>query len=99
MKLRIRYATVERKWLSDGCYQNVMADAELEPIHIERTPCGIGAAANRYTYRGVFYAPADAEFLRPNEVDGIIDARIDRKENPLFKPNDILWQDDIGFFV
>lgn len=87
MKIKIRYATKERKYLNDSCYQNVSKDVELDVVQVRRTPCGTGAAAERYNYHGYFSAPEDAEFVR----DGFIVARIDRKSNPHFSPKKLEW--------
>ncbi len=62
MKLKVRYATKERKWLSETTYQPKSKDAELSPVRIMRSPCGSGAAANRYRYQADFEAPKDAAF-------------------------------------
>lgn len=85
MKLKIRYATKERKWLSASTFQNISKDAELEPISIIRIPCGRGAAANRYHYRADFIAPEDAECV----FNGKISVGINRKQNPNFNPKKI----------
>lgn len=91
MKLKIRYATSERKYLSANTYQHVVKDVELEPVKILRTPCGVGAAAARYYYRGYFHAPDDAEFVSC----GLIDACIVRHLNPHFKPKQLEWSGNV----
>lgn len=91
MKLKIRYATRERKYLSEVSYQNVARDVELDAVRIERIPCGTGAAAERYKYRGYFNDPGDAAFVNC----GLIDSLIDRKLNPQFKPKKLEWTGNV----
>jgi len=73
----------------------VLRDVELEPVKIVRTQCGIGAAENRYFYRGYFPAPIDAEFV----TDGLINVNIVRKLNPQFKPKTLDWANNICLIV
>ena len=92
MKLKIRYATKERKYLSANAYQNVSRDAELEPVRILRRPCGSGSAANRYYYQAEFIAPEDAEF----SYNGLIRENVNRKTNPRFDPKKLIWAGNIA---
>ena len=92
MKLNINYPTTERKQLSAVSYSHVRKDADLEPVRIIRTPCGTGAAANRYYYSGVFVAPEDAEYV----IDGTIRANIFRKQNPHFNPKILNWVGNVA---
>lgn len=92
MKLKIKYATKERKSLGPHSYQNVCKEVELEPVRILRNPCGRrGSAVDRYYYQADFTAPNDAEFVR----DGLIRANIDRKSNPQFVPKKMEFHGNI----
>lgn len=93
MKLKIRYTTKERRWISASTFQNISKDAELEPVRIIRTPCGRDAAANRYYYDAIFSAPDDAE--RIVVVNGKIRVNINRKYNPQFNPKKLKWEGNI----
>ena len=64
-----------------------MKYAELEPVQFFRSPCGSGAAANRYYYYADFIAPDDAKFVN----NGLIRENINRKLNPGFKPKKFEW--------
>ena len=93
MKLKVKYATKERKYLSPTTYQNLAKEAELEPVRFIRQPCGShGAAANRYYYSAYFVAPDDAEFVH----DGLICENVNRKTNPRFNLKKIEWIGNIG---
>lgn len=91
MKLKVRYATKERKWLSETTYQPKSKDAELSPVRIMRSPCGSGAAANRYRYQADFEAPKDAAFSH----GGLMRTNIERKWNPKFNPKKLQWDGDV----
>ena len=91
MKLRIRYATKERKYLNSHTYQNVSKDVELMPVRVIRHPCGTGAAAKRYYYQADFHAPDDAEFVH----NGLIRENVNRKMNPLFDPKKLRFEGNI----
>jgi len=91
MKMKIRYSTKERKYITPGTYQHVSAAAELEPTIIYRRPCGSGEASRRFYYTGIFPAPGDAQFA----YDGMIHAPINRKENPHFRPKKLEWDDNV----
>ncbi|MGB1303992.1 hypothetical protein [Pseudoalteromonas marina] len=91
MKLKITYPTKERRYLNEGCYQNIQKEVELEPIRIFRVPCGSGAAASRYYYSAEFVAPDDAEF----EFRGVVQSNIIRKNNLHFKPKNLNWHVNI----
>ena len=93
MKLKVKYATKERKYLSPTTYQNLAQEAELEPVRFIRQPCGShGAAAKRYYYSADFVAPDDAEFVH----DGLIRENVNRKTNPGFNPKKIEWIGNAG---
>lgn len=94
MKLKIRYATKERKYISAHVFQNVGRDAELEPVRILRRPCGSGSAANRYYYQADFLAPEDAEFA----YNGLIRENVNRITNPGFDPKKITWAGNTGAY-
>lgn len=87
MKLRIKYPTKERDYISQHAYRYVYKDAELEAVRVVRCPCGRGAAANRYYFTAHFNAPDDAEFA----FNGIIQANINRRANPHFNPNKLIF--------
>lgn len=92
MKLHVSYPTTERKQLSAATYTHVRKNAELVAVKILRSPCGTGAAANRYYYEGQFVAPDDAEYV----YDGLIRTNIFRNENPHFKPKLLNWVGNVA---
>ncbi|WP_027855204.1 hypothetical protein [Marinobacterium litorale] len=89
MLLTVRYPTKEKD-PTKTTHQHLIREAQLQPVRIVRQPCGKGAASNRYTYIGVYVAPADAQYA----LDGMMREVIDRKANPHFKPKALYWDDD-----
>ena len=87
MNLKIIYATNERKRHTKVTFSFIERQAELSPIRIVRSPCGSGAASNRYYYQADFVAPADAAFA----FCGVIRTNIWRKLNPQFNPKRLCW--------
>jgi hypothetical protein len=92
MKLEIRYPTKERKYINGGAYQHCTKDAELEPVRIFRSSCGLtGAASKRFYYEAEFVAPDDAAFVHEEKIR----ANINRKTNPKFNPNELEFNGNI----
>jgi hypothetical protein len=92
MNLKIAYATKERKYITTYTYQNIYKSVTLEPVRILRRPCGRNAL-NRFFYEAEFVAPDDAEFVN----NGKIRENINRRLNPHFKPQKLIWDGDISF--
>lgn len=94
MKLTVTYVTKERKWHNAICFSNVSKTIEVEPVLISRSPCGKGAAKNRYYYTAFFTAPEDALY----SVEGMCKSRIYRTFNPSFRPNGLEFDvDDVCY--
>lgn len=92
MKIIIRYATKDRKYITKHSYQNVSKEVELEPVRVIRYPCGSkGASVHRFYYQADFHAPSDAEFV----TNGLIRANIVRKTNPKFDPKKIKFEGNV----
>jgi hypothetical protein len=91
MKLKIRYATKERTYVTEHTYRPVDKAAELTPVRIVRFPCGTGAAASRYYYSADFSAPDDAFVVH----NGLMRTQIVRKLNPHFDPKKLEWTGDV----
>lgn len=94
MKIKIKYPTTEKKYLSTYAFQYVSKDAELKPVKFLRRRCGSGKAATRYYYSAVFISPDDAAFV----YDGFITENINRKNNPKFAPKKLNWIGNIAIY-
>lgn len=97
MKLKTKYATKERYYVSKHAYRNVSKEIKVEPIEFIRYPCGsVGAARSRYYYQFFFLAPDDAEFTEKRNGLEVCRENVNREMNRHFKPKDILWENNRG---
>lgn len=76
---------VEKVWLSKSTYTFRSERMEVEVLTVLRSPCGRGAAANRYYYTAIIKQPErmhpDAGFSGVGQRVGVI-----RSINPSWKP-------------